>query len=257
MRDPDRIDDMIKRIRRIWVANPDLRLMQLLENVAPQDSRGRPRSMYVMEDDELAQRLDFVYGEEFDYETWAQNTIPDKTQIQQAQDAREKRLKRAKEKILERNDRVVMAGILNERLRQDDKWGGPEHDDGHVPRDWAAFIIDALGQAMNADTVGLIPPTGDQRFDKAHEYRRRMIQVAALAVAAVESFDRKTMNRFVPEEDKKSARDNSSKPALNEDKGQPSAKGATTRPSGKPRPADPQEEKAWVENHDDAHEEEK
>lgn len=31
-RDPKRIDAVLKRVREIWVANPDLRLMQLLLN---------------------------------------------------------------------------------------------------------------------------------------------------------------------------------------------------------------------------------
>jgi hypothetical protein len=71
----------------------------------------------------------------------------------------------------------VLAEVAQERMAQDAEWGGPEHDDMHGPHAWVEFI--------------------DARCDKAFihsdsnaEYRRRMIQIAALAVAAVESLDR-------------------------------------------------------------------
>lgn len=51
MRDPKRIDLILDIIRTIWVAEPDLRLMQLLGNVY--DS-GRE---YYIEDDDLALAL--------------------------------------------------------------------------------------------------------------------------------------------------------------------------------------------------------
>lgn len=71
----------------------------------------------------------------------------------------------------------VMAEIAEERRRQDSKWGGPAHDDTHTLLDWWSF--------MQMRMVGLAYPGG-----KADE-RRDLIQIAALAVAAVESLDRK------------------------------------------------------------------
>lgn len=66
--------------------------------------------------------------------------------------------------------------IREERSRQDEKWGGPDHDDEHERDDWTYFIDDKMVYAEQAESDA--------------EYRRRMIQIAALAVAAVESLDR-------------------------------------------------------------------
>lgn len=70
----------------------------------------------------------------------------------------------------------IGAQIAGERERQNDKWGGPSHDLQHGPRDWAAFITEHLGKALSAK--------------RPEEYRRRMLQVAALSVAAIETLDR-------------------------------------------------------------------
>lgn len=70
--------------------------------------------------------------------------------------------------------------VAAERARQDEKWGGAEHDDGHETAVFVQLIEDYAGWARVM--AGMNSP------DKA---RRRLIQVAALAVAAVESIDRK------------------------------------------------------------------
>jgi hypothetical protein len=69
----------------------------------------------------------------------------------------------------------VFADIRAERARQDAKWGGPEHDDGHALVEWAHFIREHLDKALRGP------------FAKT---RRRMVEVAALAVAAIEAWDR-------------------------------------------------------------------
>lgn len=66
----------------------------------------------------------------------------------------------------------IYRDIDDERAAQDAKWGGLKHDDTHAREDWRAFILEQVG-AYNAST-----------------FRRQMIRVAALAVAAVESQDR-------------------------------------------------------------------
>lgn len=70
----------------------------------------------------------------------------------------------------------LLAEVAEERLRQDDKWGGPEHDDGHTTADFVMLIRDYAGWARTM--AGMNSP------EKAE---RRLIQVAALALAAVES----------------------------------------------------------------------
>jgi uncharacterized protein YihD (DUF1040 family) len=55
MRDPKRITEMLELIRRIWVANPDMRLMQLIGNLY--DSQAE----YYIEDENLKKALERVY----------------------------------------------------------------------------------------------------------------------------------------------------------------------------------------------------
>ena len=71
----------------------------------------------------------------------------------------------------------VIDEVLAERKHQDEKFGGPVHDDGHTGRDWIAFIVEHLGRA------------GTQVF-AGDNFRKQMIKVAALAIAAVEWYDR-------------------------------------------------------------------
>lgn len=74
----------------------------------------------------------------------------------------------------------VLADVAAERARQDDKWGGPEADDQWDALDWHEMIADYNGWARRMATMN--------SFDKA---RNRYVQIAALAVAAVEALDRK------------------------------------------------------------------
>lgn len=84
------------------------------------------------------------------------------------------------------NDRTrtayVLAEVAEERDRQDAKWGGPTHDDTHSPADFCSFIREHEARA-EAALKGL--PI--REFD---DYRRQMLRVAALAVAALEQWDR-------------------------------------------------------------------
>lgn len=86
------------------------------------------------------------------------------------------------DEMLDRFDvqQAVLDEVAVERDRQDAKWGGSEHDDCHSTTDFVQFIVDYAGWARQMASMG--------SHDKA---RRRLIQVAALAVAAVESIDRK------------------------------------------------------------------
>jgi len=67
----------------------------------------------------------------------------------------------------------VFKEIRIERKRQDHQWGGPTHDDEHFEENWENWIIDFA--------------KGD-RGPSSH--RDRMIRIAALAVAAIQSNDR-------------------------------------------------------------------
>lgn len=58
MRRADRIDAVLETVCRIWKNNPDLRLLQLLLNAVVWDTT----DIYFLEDDELLERLQKVYG---------------------------------------------------------------------------------------------------------------------------------------------------------------------------------------------------
>lgn len=72
--------------------------------------------------------------------------------------------------------------IDQRRRAQDRQHGGPAHDDRHTPEAWVAILAKFLGRAADA-----APLHG--RNPKA--YRDAMIDIAAVAQAAAESFDRK------------------------------------------------------------------
>lgn len=74
--------------------------------------------------------------------------------------------------------RNLFALIDAERDRQDAIWGGPEYDDTHNTLDWENFISDWAWKATDS-------------IDNPLKYRDGLVKVAALAVAAIESHDRK------------------------------------------------------------------
>ena len=74
----------------------------------------------------------------------------------------------------------IFAEIYAERIRQDKRFGGAEHDDNQGVYFFIQSIQDFAGWARQMAAQ-----------DRYHDMRERLIQVAALAVAAVESEDRK------------------------------------------------------------------
>lgn len=75
---------------------------------------------------------------------------------------------------------MVITDVVDERAHQNEKWGGPEHDDQHAVLDWASLIVEYVGKlAQSGDTSGLM------------SQRKVLVQIAALAIAAVESGDRR------------------------------------------------------------------
>ena len=75
---------------------------------------------------------------------------------------------------------ALLDEVRQERVRQDGKHGGESHDDKNSPHDWERKIARYNGWAA-------------EMFDQGSpdKYRRRMINIAAMALAAVESHDRK------------------------------------------------------------------
>lgn len=58
MRNPDRIEKVLERIKRVWKKYPDLRLGQLICNLRFPELR-----LYHIEDEELVGHLERFYGE--------------------------------------------------------------------------------------------------------------------------------------------------------------------------------------------------
>ncbi len=73
---------------------------------------------------------------------------------------------------------VALSNVLYERKRQDAKWG----EQNHPPLLWLAILGEEFGEACKAAIEpGCLPLI---------KYRDEMVHVAAVALAAVESFDR-------------------------------------------------------------------
>ena len=72
----------------------------------------------------------------------------------------------------------VVAEVMERREKQDARHGGPEHDDTHTPSDWRVFI--GLYNRVSAE------------YESEPEIREdKLLDVAALAVAAIQSSRRK------------------------------------------------------------------
>ena len=76
----------------------------------------------------------------------------------------------------------IFQAIIAERHAQDQQWGGLEHDDGHRPHVWENLIISHASR--------LTERIMDEFGHSAPDYRQRLVKIAALAVAAVQSWDR-------------------------------------------------------------------
>lgn len=77
--------------------------------------------------------------------------------------------------------RLALADLTATLARAEDKWGGPAHDDEKPPERWIQHIMDYAGWARVM--------MGMQNWPKA---RTRLLQVAGLAIHAVEAGDRGT-----------------------------------------------------------------
>jgi len=88
-------------------------------------------------------------------------------------------------KLMEKRQSIYEE-IELERQFQDGKWGGPKWDDTKGVRDWVTYIVVYLGRAVNRDS---------EWGRNLSLSRIAIVKVAALCVAALESFDREMMRR--------------------------------------------------------------
>lgn len=73
---------------------------------------------------------------------------------------------------------TILEEIAAERQRQDEKWGGANNDDDHSSHDWTSYIVKHLGMSGIGDDWN------------PSLFRKQMVRIAALAVAAIEWHDR-------------------------------------------------------------------
>lgn len=74
---------------------------------------------------------------------------------------------------------AVYSDIKAERVRQDEQWGGPDHDDMHTREDWTWYR-----QKYEVMAWSCLDAHGETA-------RMALIKIAALAVAQLEALDRK------------------------------------------------------------------
>lgn len=87
----------------------------------------------------------------------------------------------------------VLAEVSAERGRQDELWGGPAHDDAHGANDWIAILARHVGlAAFDGGPHGVCRADGvPVAHHEPERFRRQMVRVAAVALAAVEAHDRR------------------------------------------------------------------
>ena len=69
--------------------------------------------------------------------------------------------------------------IKSERRRQDEKWG----EQNHEPLYWISILVEEVGEAAK-----------EVLENKYSNYRKELVQCAAVCVAAIESLDRNDEN---------------------------------------------------------------
>ncbi|CAM3649828.1 hypothetical protein [Deinococcus frigens] len=84
----------------------------------------------------------------------------------------------------------VLGEVLAERQRQDARWGQQDHD----PSTWLMVLAEEVGEANQAVFETLFPSYDKRAAERGPrslaEYHLELLQVAAVAVAAIESLDR-------------------------------------------------------------------
>jgi NTP pyrophosphatase (non-canonical NTP hydrolase) len=84
--------------------------------------------------------------------------------------------------------RDVIGEVINERKRQDDKWG----EQNHIPAIWMNILMEEVGEASKEMLESDFEYAKDwtEYGELLENYRTELVQVAAVAVAAIECLDR-------------------------------------------------------------------
>jgi NTP pyrophosphatase (non-canonical NTP hydrolase) len=74
----------------------------------------------------------------------------------------------------------IIDDLTKERIRQNKKWG----EQNHSPEKWLAILAEEVGEAAKAICERMYAVGSNS------QYREELIHVAAVAIAAIESYDR-------------------------------------------------------------------
>jgi len=83
-------------------------------------------------------------------------------------------------------DYSVLNEVGDERFRQDQKWGVQNH----IQIAWLAILAEEFGEAAKEVNELHFRPVGPTPNSQTRKLRAELIQVAAVAVAMIESLDR-------------------------------------------------------------------
>ena len=84
--------------------------------------------------------------------------------------------------------REVLDEILQERSYQEKRWG-IEHDTKHTAQDWLVILTVWLGKAAsNVHPYAFLDKQPNPEQDRKG-YRKRLVQVAAICLAAIEALE--------------------------------------------------------------------
>jgi NTP pyrophosphatase (non-canonical NTP hydrolase) len=93
----------------------------------------------------------------------------------------------------------IFKQIKVERETQNNKWG----EQNHLPIEWIAILTEEVGEASKEalDYHFKNKPKGDVSLELAqemrlHDYRCELVQIAAVVVQMIESFDRNQFNEL-------------------------------------------------------------
>lgn len=86
----------------------------------------------------------------------------------------------------------IFEEINTERDRQGATWT-PQHDDTHTLHEWNSIVMGLLGKAANESTYATNAYALNAKYtarDYERNWRKEMMRLAAVCVAAIESYDR-------------------------------------------------------------------
>lgn len=79
-------------------------------------------------------------------------------------------------------EEIFFTRVREERRHQDDRWGGPLHDDTHDAKDWSRFMQDYLDR-VKSNAV--------HEYQNKERIQRDLIKIAALCLATYGSLERR------------------------------------------------------------------